>query len=135
MWAKVKDLWLQYENKIIFILGLVLVAVLSFEAGVMKGKNMQQNQVVVNQNAARDCKIDSQSAPEGQNLPQKATDISSGTNNQPSNCAFVGSKNSNKYHLPACRWAKQIKPENRVCFSSIDDAVKRGYLPDKNCIK
>lgn len=50
---------------------------------------------------------------------------------QPTNdaCVYVGSKNSNKYHLPTSRCAKQIKPENRVCFASTDAASKKGYLP------
>lgn len=43
-------------------------------------------------------------------------------------CAFVGSKNSNKYHVPTSRCAKQIKAENRVCFASVDAAVAKGYV-------
>jgi hypothetical protein len=42
-------------------------------------------------------------------------------------CAFVGSKNSTKYHLPTSGSAKRIKPENLVCFMSVDEAVARGY--------
>jgi hypothetical protein len=42
-------------------------------------------------------------------------------------CVFVGSKNSTKYHLPTSGSAKRIKPENLVCFTSADDAVARGY--------
>jgi len=54
---------------------------------------------------------------------------------QPTDCAFVGSKNSDKYHVPTCQWAKRIKPENIICFKSIDDAVAKNYKPDKTCIK
>lgn len=43
-------------------------------------------------------------------------------------CLFVGSKNSVKYHSPSCSYAKRIKPENRVCFSSKEEAEKRGYV-------
>lgn len=42
-------------------------------------------------------------------------------------CAFVGSKNSTKYHLPTSGSAKRIKPENLVCFTGADEAVARGY--------
>ncbi len=45
----------------------------------------------------------------------------------PTDCAFVGSKNSTKYHLPTSGSAKRIKPENLVCFTSADEAVARGY--------
>jgi len=47
----------------------------------------------------------------------------------PSEKRFVGSKNSNKYHPPDCRWAKQIKPENQIWFSSHEEAKAKGYTP------
>lgn len=48
---------------------------------------------------------------------------------------FVASKNSNKYHLPTCRFAKKIKPENQVWFSSAAEAEARGYQPCGTCMK
>lgn len=36
-------------------------------------------------------------------------------------CLYVGSKNSKKYHLPDCKWAKRIKPENLVCYKSEEE--------------
>lgn len=49
------------------------------------------------------------------------------------NCQFVGSKNSNKYHLPSCAPAKRIKPENLRCFVSQAAAEAAGYVP--GCLK
>lgn len=46
---------------------------------------------------------------------------------------FWGSKNSNKYHYPDCRWAQKIKPNNLVKFSSPEEAIKSGYIPCKVC--
>lgn len=46
-------------------------------------------------------------------------------------CMFVASKNSNVYHEPHCKWAKKIKPENLVCFHSIEET--KGYEPAKSC--
>jgi len=46
---------------------------------------------------------------------------------------FVGSINSNKYHYPDCKWAKKIKPENKIWFSSPEDAQSKGYVPCKVC--
>jgi hypothetical protein len=46
---------------------------------------------------------------------------------------FVGSIKSNKYHYPACEWAKKIKPSNEIWFSSSADAVAHGYVPCKVC--
>jgi hypothetical protein len=45
----------------------------------------------------------------------------------------VGSKNSDKYHLPECPGAKQINEQNKVWFDSIEAAEKAGYKPAANC--
>lgn len=49
------------------------------------------------------------------------------------NCQYIGSKNSNVYHLPDCPGAQRIKEENKICFSSKEEAEKAGYRPAKNC--
>lgn len=46
---------------------------------------------------------------------------------------YVGSKRSNKYHYPSCRWAKKIKPYNLVTFQSVKKAQEAGYVPCKVC--
>ncbi|MEX0931361.1 MAG: hypothetical protein WDZ88_01280 [Candidatus Paceibacterota bacterium] len=46
---------------------------------------------------------------------------------------YVGSKNGSKYHLPWCPGAGQINDENKVWFSSKEDAESRGYTPALNC--
>lgn len=45
----------------------------------------------------------------------------------------VGSKNSDKYHLPDCSGAKQINEQNKIWFDSIEAAEKAGYKPAANC--
>jgi hypothetical protein len=47
---------------------------------------------------------------------------------------YVGSKNSNKYHLPTCKWAENIKKSNKITFSSESKAKSKGYSPCKTCI-
>ncbi|HJX03750.1 MAG TPA: Ada metal-binding domain-containing protein [Dehalococcoidia bacterium] len=46
---------------------------------------------------------------------------------------YVGSINSNKYHLPECKWAKEIIPSNQIWFSSRAEAEAKGYVPCKVC--
>lgn len=46
---------------------------------------------------------------------------------------FVGSTKSDKYHYPSCQWAKKIKPENEIWFSSSQDARNQGYVACKVC--
>ncbi len=47
--------------------------------------------------------------------------------------SFVGSKNGAVYHYPSCPGAQQIKEENKIYFSSRDEAEKAGYRPAANC--
>lgn len=42
-------------------------------------------------------------------------------------CNFVASKGGEKYHLATCGTAKNIKEENKVCFSYPEEAVQAGY--------
>jgi hypothetical protein len=50
-----------------------------------------------------------------------------------SKCPYVGSKNSDKYHLASCGVVKRIKPENRRCFASPQVAEASGY--QAGCLK
>lgn len=46
---------------------------------------------------------------------------------------FVGSKDSNEYHYPACKLAKKISSLSEIWFSSSGDAKAHGYVPCKIC--
>lgn len=46
---------------------------------------------------------------------------------------FVASKNGTKYHYPWCPGALNIKEENKIWFSSKEEAEKSGYTPASNC--
>lgn len=46
---------------------------------------------------------------------------------------IVGSKDGTVYHLANCSGAKQIKEENKIYFSSQEEAQKAGYRPAANC--
>jgi methylphosphotriester-DNA--protein-cysteine methyltransferase len=46
---------------------------------------------------------------------------------------YVGSKNSDKYHHPDCKWAEKISPKNLVTFKSAQEALEAGYVPCKVC--
>ena len=130
------EFWKKNETKVVLLIGLVLVALISFQGGYLKGKAQKESPLVIEKTANCPISADSQA-----NQPK--AEVSTGnlpaTNNaeiiENKKCAYVGSKNSNKYHLSTCRWAKNIKPENLACFSSKEDAEKRGYQMDANCIK
>lgn len=138
MKTKIKDFLKHNEAKIALGLGLIFVAVIAFEAGVLKGQNWQQKPLIIEK--TEECSAGTNNLENGQNSAQEGQKPAQAASANPSitnsaNCAFVGSKNSNKYHLPTCHFAKLIKPENLICFKSVEDATARGYQPDKNCVK
>ena len=46
---------------------------------------------------------------------------------------LVGSSGSKKYHLPGCRYAANIRPENRIYFADEEEARKQSYQPCRVC--
>lgn len=46
---------------------------------------------------------------------------------------YVGSLNSDKYHNPSCRYAKNIEYENQIWFDTISEAHAKGYSPCGVC--
>jgi hypothetical protein len=135
---KTKQFWLKYEPKIILIFGLILVAAISFETGVLKGQNLQKSPLVIEKTA--ECK-NPQDSPQDSQITQNLTSqavsntIGDVAPKSSSNCPFVGSKNSNKYYPPTCSFAKRIKPENVVCFKNEQDAESKGYQKSASCFK
>ncbi len=133
---KIKNFLIKYEVKFVLVFGFILVAFLSFQFGYMKGKKNETKAIVI-EKTTEVTKTEPQGASSAitgatsLGLPQNITEAK----NLAPACAYVGSKTSNKVHLPTCRYAKTIKPENLVCFSSLDDALKQGRLVDKSCIK
>jgi hypothetical protein len=132
----VKAFWQKHEYKTILLFGFILVSFISFEAGVLKGEKWQKEPLVIEKLVSTGEAINTaQKPPEASKLASGGQNTEIKANTSPAECAFVGSKNSNKYHLSSCQWAKRIKPENIVCFKSAEDAVQKGYQPDKSCIK
>jgi hypothetical protein len=46
---------------------------------------------------------------------------------------YVGSKTSNKYHYPDCKWTGKIAPERLITFKSVAEAQEEGYVPCPTC--
>ena len=47
--------------------------------------------------------------------------------------SYVASNDSDRYHFPSCRWAKEIHEENLISFSSVDEAKAAGYVSCGSC--
>lgn len=133
MKEQIRQLVSDNSERLWLFFGFILVGGLCFEAGVLQGAGRQEPLVLSLPAAPLEQASAAAAEPERQpGLSAKTVPVAARMETQES-CAFVGSRNSNKYHLPSCPAAKRIKAENRVCFSSKEDAEKRGYLP--SCIK
>ncbi|MFZ5982567.1 MAG: Ada metal-binding domain-containing protein [Patescibacteria group bacterium] len=134
--GKIRAFWQKYESKLVLALGLVLVAGISFQAGYLQGQSQKEAPIVFEN--TQNCPQNEAGSPQKASTPQNtapAIETASGVSNAiPTDCLFVGSKNSTKYHLPTCSSAKRIKPENIVCFKSDQEALSSGYEPSKDCI-
>lgn len=128
------------RGRLALLSGVFLVGVLAFEAGLLLGKMRQEAPLLLSLPPSSSVPALGAQKTEPGTVPltgAKGTPVNvepvAATVGVPTNCIFVGSKNSNKYHLPTCTVAKRIKPENRVCFASKEEAEKRGYVP--SCLK
>lgn len=138
MTPKITSFFKLHEPKIALFIGFVLVAVLSFEFGLIQGKKSQESPLIIEKPAASQnitTQDPSANGPEAQKTAQETKAVLESANTPASACAFVGSKNSNKYHVPTCHFAKLIKPENLICFADTLAATTKGYQPDKGCVK
>lgn len=133
--SKIKEAFLKYESKIVVFLGMILVAVISFEVGILQGQKWQQEPMIVEVPAVVATGAGSETAIDNVNVQAVGDKTQENINQKnPAECIFVGSKNSDKYHVPTCSYAKRIKPENVVCFKDKAEAQARGYTADK-CVK
>ncbi len=153
-----KHFWNKYEQTILICLALILTGLAFFRAGQTYEQNKKNAQIEVSLSNLSACNPAQEKALAlSKALESKSVNLSQNTNsdqknntsesnlqiaeekqNNPENskeCTLIGSKNSNKYHRPNCIWAKKIKPENRVCFSSEDEAKSKGYQPANCCFK
>lgn len=119
---------LRRERERIFVfVGICLVGILAFEAGTMMASSISAAPIVVEVPAAPAAAMEGTVAGATVAAPDTVK------NTVKKDCAFVGSRNSDLYHLPTCAPAKRIKPENVFCFASPEEAKERGYRP--GCLK
>lgn len=114
------------QSDIVLIIGIILIALISFGAGRL---TVPQKEPIVIENQG--VKAIQQTAKIYQEDKNTSSDESSGVGENQGK--LVGSKNSDKYHLPECAGAKKIKPENQIWFQSEEEAQKAGYKPAGNC--
>ena len=116
------------ERKIVLTLGMVLLAIFSFEAGVLQGAKWRQSPLIINNHYQKKIKEINK------NYYKNEGEIIEKHKKNPQSCVFVASKRSKKYHKASCRYVKKIKEDNKICFKNEEDAQKNGYIP-AHCLR
>lgn len=132
LFSRYFDFFRRERERLIVFSAVLLVGMVSFEAGFLAGGSTVALPLVIEKPAI--AMAPEQGRVAGVSGEADATGaVPAVTVLSGKDCAFVGSRNSTLYHLPTCASAKRIKPENIVCFVSAEDAAARGYKP--GCVK
>jgi hypothetical protein len=133
IFLKIKEFLLKYEQKIVLFIAFCLISAVSFEFGVLQGQKWQQKPLIIEKptEALGGVSSQNQANSEAQAATQEAGAKVSTTISKTANCAYVGSRSSNKFYRPTCSYAKRIKPENVVCFKTADEALGQGRTESK----
>lgn len=105
--AKVKEFYDKNGREIFISLSFILVAFISFGLGRLSVLQEEKQPIFIEQTASAE-------------FP-------------PIDKILVGSKNSDKYHYVWCSGAKKISEDNKIFFSSKEEAESSGYMPAANC--
>ena len=131
---KVKNFAVEYQDRIVLIIGIVLIALISFGLGLLYNREISKEPVIIEEsaeNANHESRIMNYDS--GGNSSLNSTASATNTSTQTQTEVVVASRNGTKYHLTSCSGAKQIKPENKITFSSFKEAEAAGYEPASNC--
>ncbi len=109
MLTKIIKFYKDNEKDLILVLVIILVALISFGLGRLSKIGESRVPITI------------------ENLPAAVNE------SVPTDKIFVASKNGTKYHYPWCSGAQSIKEENKIWFSTAEEAKKAGYEPASNC--
>jgi hypothetical protein len=142
--VKIKEFFLKHEQKIVLTIAFCLISAISYQFGVLQGQKWQQKPLIIEkpsdiqqgQESANLVNSDAPVANKIASTPSVASKTTAPANSAIApvstvGCAFVGSKNSDKFYLPTCSYAKRVKPENLVCFKSAEEATGQGRTESK----
>jgi hypothetical protein len=130
MLSDLKNFVNKNKTGIFWLLAIILVALASFGGGYLVASKNNQPPIIIQNPAA--ASIQKAISPA---LEEKAPAEKDNTEAVKKQGKFVGSVNSNKYHLPDCPSAKKILPQNQIWFDSEEEAQKAGYVKCGSCGK
>lgn len=127
---KVKNFAAEYQDRIVLTIGVILIAVISFGMGMLYNREVSKKPIIIEE-PTQHRTVESRERKPNNAAENLAADAQEQINEP--RTEVVASRNGTKYHLPSCPGAKQIKPENKITFSSPKEAEAAGYEPASNC--
>ena len=127
------------ENELFIALVIILVALISFGLGRLSKIRENKTPITIEnagestpqEPAIGDKSVGSGSSTGISGAPSAPTDKLFVASHEDK--LFVASKSGTKYHYPWCPGALNIKEENKIWFSTNEEAEKAGYTPASNC--
>ena len=98
------------ESDIILTISIVLISLTIFGIGLLINSSNNGGEIII------------------KNPSASVSEIITNSDKSVEQGSFVGSINSTKYHWPDCSFAKRISEENKVWFSSEQEAEDAGYV-------
>ena len=131
-WASLMD-----RKDVYAICTVVFVGISGFFLGQLSMIEANRQPVTIERFALEEpppiaAKVESKTIPKQKNEPLEAP-FAQTTSVAASKGLYVGSKSSNKYHLPSCSSAQKIAEANKVWFTTKSEAEKAGYVPAGTC--
>ena len=145
-----ENFFAKHKNNIILTIGVILVAIIAFGTGRLSMSRKVEPIVIRDRGNVLQASAETafNSSDNGnQSLPTSNTANSADTSQVSATQKtsfylmkdlekypgmFVSSKNSEIYHWPWCRWAKNIKKENEVWYKNEEQAKKAGKTRGSN---
>ena len=115
MLSKIKIFCKNNEKDIILVITIIFVALISFGLGRLSKIGESKTPITI------------------ENLVPTSTPSTTASAKNLTDKIFVASKNGTKYHYVWCASAQSIKEENKIYFSTKEEAEKAGYTPAANC--
>ena len=101
--------------------------------GAMFNKSLLKDGVAQLSVSSPNVKYEKELAAAADTAAGQQTQDQAGTGAVKTTGAYVGSLESDKYHLPGCRFAEKILPENMIWFDTLPEAEHMGYQPCGVC--
>lgn len=129
---ELKDIFLKNEDRIVLITGFILVSIISFGIGRLSVEYQPSKPpMIIDDRNVKFPDTENISSNIGGAADQEKITASEAANTETPSGKIIGNKKSMIYHVPGGRFYDSITQENRIYFSSEEEAKKAGYRRSK----